>query len=232
MTSESLELQGRRLQLLSTRLTQRFYDRTAPFYSLSTLLFHTRAHRLALELAGTFEGQTVLEVAIGSGELFGELLGRNRTGLTVGVDLSPGMVSVVKKRLNAGSARNGHSLFRGRFLLQAVDAREMPFPDGMFDALFNCYLFELQAPSDIQRTLEEFRRVLRPGGKLLLVNIADNSRLFNFIYGWLGYAVPSYWGRQVTAQIPRLLQEGGFRIRRSEVVTQIFYPSLVTVAER
>lgn len=232
MTSESLELQGRRLQLLSTRLTQRFYDRTAPFYSLSTSLFHTRAHRRVVELAGRLEGQTVLEVAMGSGELFGTLLDRNRTGLTVGVDLSPGMVAVVKKRISAGNSRNGHSLRRGRFLLQAADARDMPFPDGMFDALFNCYLFELQAPGDIERTIQEFHRVLRPGGKLLLVNPGDSSRFFNFIYGWLGYAVPSYWGRQVTGQISRLLGQGGFQVRHSEIVTQRFYPSLITVAER
>ncbi len=229
MTTDSLELQGRRLQLLSTELTQRFYDRTAPFYSLSTLAFHTRAHRRALELAGPLEGQTVLEVAIGSGEMFCDLLLQNRAGLTVGVDLSPRMVSVAKKRLNSS---NGAGRARGRFLLQAVDARQMPFADGVFDSLFTCYLFELLSPGDIERTIAEFRRVLRPGGRLMLVNVGDSSRLFNWIYGWLGYAVPSYWGRQVAVQVLRLLEQGGFRVRHSEVVTQTLYPSLVTVAER
>ncbi|MGH8246725.1 MAG: class I SAM-dependent methyltransferase, partial [Gammaproteobacteria bacterium] len=173
MPTGRLELQGRRLQLLSTSLTRRLYDRTAPFYSLSTLLFHTRAHRLALELAGSLEGQTVLEVAIGSGELFCELVSRNQAGLTAGVDLSPGMITVVRKRLNGNGTRNGHR--PGRCLLEAVDARKMPFADGMFDSLFNCYLFELLQPADIEGTMREFHRVLRPGGKLLLVNISDRS---------------------------------------------------------
>jgi len=232
MTTDSLKLQDRRLHLLSPRLTQRFYDRTAPFYPLSTQMFHTRAHRLALELGGSLEGQTVLEVAVGSGELFRELLERNRGGLTVGVDLSPGMVAVVKRRLNGNGWRNGNGNGCGRFLLQAVDARQMPFPDGMFDSLFNCYLFELLPPGDIERAIGEFHRVLRRGGKLLLVNVSDASPAFNFVYGWLGYVVPSYWGRQVATQIPRMLEQGGFRLRRCEVVTQSGYPSLVTLAER
>lgn len=232
MSPPSTPLQGRRLHLISTRLTQRFYDRTAPFYPLSTLLFHTRAHRQALELAGALEGRAVLEVAIGSGELFQELLERNHSGLTVGVDLSPGMVALVKRRLNGNGWRNGNGNGRGRFLLQAVDARQMPFPEGMFDCLFNCYLFELLPPGDIERAIGEFHRVLRPGGRLLLVNVSNSSPAFSTLYSWLGYAVPSYWGRQVAAQIPRMLEQGGFRLRQCEVVTQTGYPSLVTLAER
>ena len=236
MATESLELRGRRQQLLSTRLTQRIYDRTAPFYSLSPLLFHTRAHRLALQLAGPLEGRTVLEVSVGSGELFRELVNRNHTGMTVGVDLSPGMVSVVSKKLNGNGTHNGthngNGHAPGRFLLQAVDARQMPFPDGLFDSLFNCYLLELLPPGDIERAIGEFHRVMRPGGQLLLVNISDSSPAFNSLYSFLGYALPSFWGRQVAAQLPRLLEQGGFRIRHRAVVSQTFYPSLVTVAER
>ena len=233
MTTDTSELRGRRLQLLSSRLTQRVYDRAAPLYPLTALLFHSRAHRQALELAGPLEGRTVLEVAVGSGDLFRKLLKRNRTGLSVGVDLSPGMVSVTQRRLNGTHGRNGSpNNGQGQFSLQAVDARQMPFPAGTFDALFNCYLFCLLSPGDIQRTISEFHRVLRPGGKLLMVNDGEGSRVFNVIYGSLGYAVPSYWGRRVAAQVPRFLEDGGFRIRQHEVVSQTFYPSSVILAER
>ena len=233
MTTDRLELRGRSLQLLSSRLTQRVYDRAAPVYPLTTLLFHSRAHRRLLQLAGPLEGRTVLEVAVGSGELFRELLERNRTGLSVGVDLSPGMVSRVKKRLNGNHGHNGRrNNGQGQFSLQAVDARQMPFSTGTFDALFNCYLFCLLPPDDIQRTIAEFHRVLRPGGKLLMVNDGEGSRAFNTIYRSLGYAVPSFWGRQVADQVPRFLEDSGFRIRHHEVVSQTFYPSAVILAER
>lgn len=230
MRTESLELQGRRLELLSSQLTQRFYDRTAPFYSVSTALWHSRAHRRLLQLAGDMEGQRVLEAAAGSGELFCDVVERNRSGVNVGFDLSPGMVSVVRKRvfgrINARSPRGG------RVLLQAVNACEMPYRDASFDSIFNCYLFELLHVKDIDRVIHEFARVLRPGGRLYLVNIGDSSRFFNFIYGWLGYAVPSYWGRQVVKELPGILAHGGFRILHTEVVMQIIYPSQLTVAEK
>ncbi len=230
MRTESLELEGRRLELLSPRLTQRFYDRTAPFYSVSSALWHSRAHRRLLQLAGDIEGQRVVEVATGSGELFRELVERNRSGMNVGFDLSPGMMAVVSKRVfglvNARSPRGG------RILLQAVNACEMPYRDASFDSMFNCYLFELLHAKDIDRVIHEFARVLRPGGKLYLVNIGDSSRFFNFIYGWLGYAVPSYWGRQVVKELPHILEHGGFRILHTEVVTQTTYPSQLTVAEK
>ena len=232
MTTGSLELHGRRSQLLTTRLTQKIYDLTAPFYPFSTFLFHSRAHRRLLELAGGLDGQSILEVAMGSGELFRGLIHKNRTGLTAGIDLSPAMVAMVRKRLEVSGNGRHNGANGGRFLLQAVDARHMPFADGMFDALFSCYLFELLPPRDISRALQEFHRVLKPGGRLHLVSIGVSSAAFNFVYGWLGYAVPSFWGRQVAGQVPQLLNEGGFAVRHSEVVSQSFYPSMITVAER
>ncbi len=233
MTPDSLKLRGQRLQLFSSHLTQRVYDRAAPLYPLTALLFHSRAHRRAVELAGSLEGRTVLEVAVGSGDLFRKLLKRNRTGLSVGVDLSPGMVSVAKKRLNGAHGRNGsRNNGHGQFSLQAVDARQMPFAADTFDALFNCYMFCVLSPDDIRRTLSEFHRVLRPGGKLLMVNDGEGSPAFNAIYGHLGSAVPSYWGRRVAPEVPGFLEDGGFRIRHHEVVSQTFYPSSVILADR
>lgn len=219
------------MQVVSARLTRRAYDLTAPFYPLSSLLFHRRAHRRLMELAGPLDGRSVLEVATGSGELFRRLLDRNGNGLTVGFDLSPGMVAMVKRTLNGFHGKNGGSA-RGRYALQAVDARHMPFRDGFFDALFNCYLFELLPEQDILLTLREFRRVLRPGGRLLLVNVSEERRSFNFIYGALSSAAPSYWGRQVARFMPSLLARSGFRLLHSEVITQTGYPSAITVAER
>ncbi len=219
------------MQLVSARLTRRAYDLTAPFYPLSSLLFHRRAHGRLMELAGPLEGRCVLEVATGSGELFRRLRDRNGHGLTVGFDLSPGMVAMVKRTLNGFHGKNGGNP-RGRYALQAVDARQMPFRDGFFDALFNCYLFELLPEQDILLVLREFRRVLRPGGRLLLVNVSEERRGFNLIYGALSAVAPSYWGRQVAHFMPSLLARSGFRLLHSEVITQTGYPSAVTVAER
>ena len=60
--------------------TRRVYDRMAAVYPVSTLLFHSRAHRCALEASGLSDGMRVLEVATGSGEMFRRLVRANRGG--------------------------------------------------------------------------------------------------------------------------------------------------------
>src|SRR5579863_6398620 len=73
--------------------TRRVYDLVAGVYPLSTLLFHEKAHKVALSLAGIEDGTRVLEVATGSGEMFRRLVGVNNGGITCGVDLSPNMAA-------------------------------------------------------------------------------------------------------------------------------------------
>src|SRR5271169_2890197 len=115
--------------------TRRIYDLLAGVYPLSTLLFHEKAHKVALSLAGIKDGMRVLEVATGSGEMFGRIVKINPGGLTCGVDLSPNMAARTQRlgRRNRPSAR-AHC--------QAVDARRMPFRDATFDAVVCCYLLE------------------------------------------------------------------------------------------
>ncbi len=205
--------------------TRRVYDRLAPVYPVSTLLFHSRAHRRALECSGIRDGMRVLEVATGSGEMFRRLVNANRSGSTIGVDLSPNMA--------ARTQRHAHRKFPGsRANCQAVDARQMPFRDETFDVVVCCYLLELLAAEDITRTVEEFYRVLRRRGRLALVMIGQNTALFNTIYKVLGSLAPAFWGRQVERRVPELIEACDFRIVRDQVVRQTLYPSRVLVAHK
>src|ERR1700684_3628835 len=71
--------------------TRRIYDLVSGVYPLSTLLFHEKAHKVALSLSGITDGMRILEVATGSGEMFGRIVRINPRGLTCGFDLSPNM---------------------------------------------------------------------------------------------------------------------------------------------
>ena len=83
--------------------TRRVYNVLAEVYPVSSLLFHSRAHKTALSLAGISSGMNVLEVATGSGEMFGRLMRANPDGLTCGIDLAPNMAAktqrMAKKKL-------------------------------------------------------------------------------------------------------------------------------------
>jgi ubiquinone/menaquinone biosynthesis C-methylase UbiE len=205
--------------------TRRVYDRLAAVYPLSTLLFHSRAHRCALEASGLRSGMRVLEVATGSGEMFRRLLRANTGGHTIGVDLSPNMAARTQK-----AARHRFPLAHAH--CQAVDARHMPFRGDSFDAVFCCYLLELLSNEDIVHTLREFRRVLRSQGRLTLVLIGQNTGGFNAAYKVAGRVAPAFWGRQVEQRVPALIESAKFQIIADHTVRQMLYPSRVLVVRK
>ncbi len=205
--------------------TRRLYDWVAPVYGISTNLFHSNAHRCALELSDIRDGAQVLEVATGSGEMFRRLVRVNPNGATIGVDLSQNMAARTQGRVRRefpSSLAQCH----------AVDARRLPFRDSSFDAVVCCYLLELLSGEDIWRTLGEFHRVLRSPGKLVLVLIGQNTAMFNRVYRVLGRVAPAFWGRQVEERVPALIEAGDFEIVRDSPVRQGFYPSRVLVARK
>jgi demethylmenaquinone methyltransferase/2-methoxy-6-polyprenyl-1,4-benzoquinol methylase len=205
--------------------TRKVYDRLAAVYPMSTMLFHSRAHRRALRVSGLRDGMNVLEVATGSGEMFRRIVRANAQGVTFGVDLSPNMAA----RTQRAARRKFPS---SETHCQAVDARHMPFRSETFDAVFACYLLELLCADDIVSTLNEFRRVMRDGGNLTLVLIGQNTAMFNAIYKVLGKVAPAFWGRQVEQRVPELIESVRFRILEDHTVTQTFYPSRVLVARK
>jgi ubiquinone/menaquinone biosynthesis C-methylase UbiE len=204
---------------------RRTYDRLAAVYPLSTYLYHSRAHRVALNASGIRDGMRVLEVATGSGEMFRRLVRANPTGSTVGLDLSPNMAARTQNRIRK-------EFPRARAACHAVDVRHLPFQTATFDAIFCCYLFELLGNEDVGVALKELRRVLRRDGTLTTVLISERDPLFNQGYRVCGRLAPAFWGRQVERRLPPLLKSHSLDIIDDRKVRQIFYPSRVLVARR
>jgi ubiquinone/menaquinone biosynthesis C-methylase UbiE len=124
-------------------------------------------------------GQRVLELAFGTGDLLLDLSASGKQ--PVGIDLSPYMVHLTRRKLR----RHGLPvpLVRGR-------AQALPFVDGTFDSL--AATFPTQYIID-PPTLAEAWRVLRPGGRLVIV---DRCRFLG--PGWLGRLVD--WFYVITGQ--------------------------------
>jgi ubiquinone/menaquinone biosynthesis C-methylase UbiE len=207
----------------SSSETRRVYDLLSGVYPLSTLLYHSKAHREALSLARIHDGMRVLEVATGSGEMLRRIVRLNPNGMTCGVDLSPRMAARTQ-RIARRHTLQSHC--------QAVDARAMPFRDNVFDAVVCCYLFELLPADGIASTLAEIHRVLRPRGRFSLVLIGQNTRGFNALYRIGGAIAPAFWGRQVAKAIPELVAQSRFKIEYDRHVRQGFYPSRIIVARK
>ncbi|HUS17706.1 MAG TPA: methyltransferase domain-containing protein [Chloroflexia bacterium] len=135
----------------------RFYD---PFVWLLTL-GRTRSLRAApLDLAALRPGERVLEVGCGTGEVALRAARRVRPGgLVVGIDAAPEMIAVARRKAR-GTAH---------FEVQPVEA--MSFPAGSFDVVLSSLMMHHLPGALKVRALGEVRRVLRPGGRLVIVDI-------------------------------------------------------------
>jgi len=185
--------------------TRRVYNLLAGIYPVSSMLFHSRAHRTALELAGITSGMNVLEVATGSGEMFGRLMRANPGGMTCGIDLAPNMAAKTQRMA-------AKKLPGVRAHCQAVDARSIPFRDSTFDAVVSCYMLELLCEDDIVRTMREMHRVLRPNGRVALVLIGQDVPAFNAWYKIISALAPAFLGPQMESSIPQLLDICDFEL--------------------
>jgi ubiquinone/menaquinone biosynthesis C-methylase UbiE len=209
----------------SCRQTRRVYDIVAPLYPISSRLFHSRAHRAAVSALNLPDRARVLEIATGSGEMLSRLVKANPDGQTVGVDLSPNMAA----RSQAIARRRSS---RSYVDCQAADVRRLPFASESFDAVVCCYLFELLPEAEVPRSLAEVRRVLRPGGQLVTIFVAQNKASFNSLYKVCTKVAPAFWGRQVAGRVVSLLSAQGYTIDTDRHIGQIYYSSRIVSAIR
>ena len=132
------------------------YDSIAEGYTAEneTSLLNAYYERPAvLELAGDVAGRRILDAGCGSGPLFAAL--RDRGAIVTGIDTSAGMLELARRRLGADAD------------LRVADlASPLLFPDGAFDDVIASLV--LHYLEDWGPTLAELRRVLTPGGRLIV----------------------------------------------------------------
>jgi demethylmenaquinone methyltransferase/2-methoxy-6-polyprenyl-1,4-benzoquinol methylase len=163
------------------RFVAGLFDRAAPHYdwinSVMSLGGGARYRGQALRRAGLGAGMSLLDVAVGTG-----LVARSAAaivgdrGRVVGLDASHGMLRELRARTSVPAVRGL--------------AERLPFADGTFD--FVTMGYALRHVSDLALGFAEFARVLRPGGRLLVLEISrPRSRVALLaLRGYLKWVVP------------------------------------------
>lgn len=198
---------------VEVRHIRRAYDFYSFFYGRLMGPLEKKARMRGLDRAAIRPGERVLEVAVGPGATLVEIVKRaGQSGTVSGVDLSPKMLAVARERVRAAGF--------GPVDLREADARRLPFAGDSFDVLYNSYMLDLIPLAELPGIVREFRRVLRPGGRLVLVNLSKEGeeqrtwleRLYSSLPPWgvsylMGGCRPVVLGNLVR-------QEGFVEVRR------------------
>ncbi len=199
------------------------YAVVSRFYDWWARLTETKALARALELSEIHDGMNILEVAVGTGRLFSRIVTRNPHGRNTGLDLSPHMLARARKRLaRMRSATWG---------LQIGSADTLPYRDETFDRVFNTYMLDLLPVDAFPGVLTEFNRVLRPGGRLILVTFGFGRAWYHRFWFWVARTFPALLPNCQPVHLSDLSRYG-FRVVHTEMVSQNTFPSAMVIAEK
>lgn len=153
------------------------YDLLAP---LMTLGAEARYCRLAIEQLALRGGETVLDVGCGTGLVSLKLARQpleRRPARVVGMDAAAKMV--------ARAQRKAQGLKGVRF--ETMAAERLAFPDASFDAAVSTMFFHHVRYAIKTQVLEELHRVLKPGGRLVIVDVDQPTTACGRLQAWAGY---------------------------------------------
>jgi ubiquinone/menaquinone biosynthesis C-methylase UbiE len=183
-----------------TRRNDRLYTRFARAYDVLVRVFPPWRRWLASVLP-ELDGPRVLEVSVGTGWLLTQYAGRFRAD---GIDLNPTLLEVARRNL----ARAGM-----RADLRQGTVETLPYPDATFDTVVNTMAFT--GYPDGAAAAAEMARVLRPGGRLVIVDVSyprDGNRLgcalVDLLWKPLG---------DLVRDIPALLSAVGLEVEDEEI---------------
>jgi len=196
----------------------RAYARWAPVYDLVFGSVFDRGRKASVAAAERV-GRRILEVGVGTGLSLPEYAWTNRL---IGIDLSEPMLRKAQVRMAEHRLTNVDGL-------AVMDAEHLGFQDAVFDVVVGQYV--ITAVPDPEATLDEFARVVRPGGEIILVNhLGAESGPRAAVEGWfapiarqLGWRPEFRWER-----LARWVERhGGVRVAERRPMPPLGHFSLI-----
>ncbi len=202
------------LRVLQTKEeTKAFYNKIAKVYD--ALAEHSEAvvRRAGLEMLNTQKGQQVLEIGFGTGHSLIELARSvGPSGKVFGIDLSEKMVEVSQKRVDEEGLDE-------RIELSCGDALHLPYESESLDGIFMSFTLELFDTPEIPLVLAECKRVLKPGGRIVIIGMSRvlPEGLVMEIFEWTHRHFPNYLDCRPIL-VRQALEDSGFQICDSRIM--------------
>ena len=156
--------------LPSKRETRSYYNKIAAVYDLLAEKSERAMREAGLKKLAMQSGESVLEIGFGTGHCLAELAREvGPEGRVYGIDLSDKMCQLAEKLLKKEGLLKRVDLRRG-------DAAKLPYRANSLDAIFTSFTLELFDTPEIPQVLSECRRVLRSGGRLVVVAVSKEAK--------------------------------------------------------
>lgn len=188
--------------MASPETTRRTYDRLAAVYDAWWTGYVRRSLTLLLDRLDGPPGCQLLDVGCGTGELERRLLRKHPDWHLTGIDLSGEMLEVARRKL-----RNQQQV-----TLEQADAASLPFADDAFDRVVSASVMHYF--SDPKAALHEMRRVVRPGGKILVLDWCRDFFSMKLLDALLRWIDPAHHRCYTTREMRRLFEQAGLSVVR------------------
>ena len=176
----------------------REYQRLAPHYDEKWAFYVGATVRETMRRLPPDFGERLLDVACGTGALIEAIAAAHPDVRLAGVDISPEMLAVARRRLPADAE------------LKTASADALTFQDGTFDIVVTSNAFHFfRAPDQV---LDEIRRVLRPGGRLVITDWCDDYIACRICDRLLRFFSASHYRIYGSAECRVLLEQAGFNV--------------------
>ena len=197
--------------MITREQTRQNYDRMSRWYDMFAGS-EKKFTETGLQILGAKVGERVLEIGFGTGHSLAMLAQQvGETGLVIGVELSPGMIEVTRKRIQAKSPERSAQMIQG-------DGTLTPFASNSFDAAFLSFTLELFSEAEIPVVLKECHRVLNQEGRLVIVSLAKKDVLACRLYEWGHKRWPVMLDCR-PIELHKSLETGGVRVQAAKVQT-------------
>ncbi len=200
----------------SIKQTQANFSKFVWLYDYWGKLTEKKSIKEALIVSRLKNNIKVLDVGVGTGQLFREVIKINGDGFNIGLDLSKKMISKAKSNLRSNF---------NNFSLNIGNAFQLPYKTESFDFLFSSYLLDLLPEDEFIKVLKEFKRVMKPEAEGIIITMSIGTKWYNKIWYLLSKYFPSLLTNCRPVELYDYIISAGLLIERRKNTSQNTFAS-------